>query len=49
LAEDDAFLRVGDVFGDELIADWIDHKMQGEYHAVRNRPHPNEMKLYLGV
>ncbi len=49
LAEDDAFLRVGDVFDDELIADWVDHKMNEEYYAVRNRPHPYEMKLYFGV
>ncbi len=49
LAEDNAFLQVGNVFDDELIAAWIDYKMNEEYYAVRNRPHPYEMKLYFGV
>lgn len=49
LAEDSAFLEAGGVFGDEIIEDWIEHKLVRECYAVRNRPHPYEMKLYSGA
>jgi glutamine synthetase len=49
LGEDSEFLRAGGVFDDEMIADWIEHKLNEEYYAVRNRPHPYEMKLYFDV
>ncbi len=49
LAADNAFLRAGDVFDDEMIEDWIEHKLKEEYYAVRNRPHPFEMQLYFDV
>jgi glutamine synthetase len=49
LAENNAFLQAGGVFDDEMIADWIGHKLQQEYYAVRNRPHPFEMQLYFDV
>jgi glutamine synthetase len=49
LAEDNAFLQAGGVFDDEMIADWIEHKLEHEYYAVRNRPHPFEMQLYFDV
>jgi glutamine synthetase len=49
LAKDNEFLQRGEVFDDELIEDWIEHKTQEEYYAVRNRPHPYEMQLYFDV
>jgi glutamine synthetase len=49
LGEDSEFLQAGGVFDDEMIADWIEHKLNEEYYAVRNRPHPYEMKLYFDV
>jgi glutamine synthetase len=49
LALDNEFLLQGGVFDDEMIDDWIEHKVQAEYYAVRNRPHPYEMKLYFDV
>jgi glutamine synthetase len=49
LADDNAFLQQGGVFDDELIADWIEYKLDHEYYAVRNRPHPFEMQLYFDV
>ena len=49
LAADNAFLQLGGVFDDEMIEDWIEYKLDQEYYAVRNRPHPYEMKLYFDV
>jgi glutamine synthetase len=49
LDNDNAFLQAGGVFDDEMIADWIEFKLQQEYYAVRNRPHPFEMRLYFDV
>jgi glutamine synthetase len=49
LEADNEFLQQGDVFDDEMIADWITYKVEEEYYAVRNRPHPYEMKLYFDV
>jgi glutamine synthetase len=49
LEADSAFLQKGGVFDDEMIEDWIAYKLAEEYYAVRNRPHPYEMKLYFDV
>jgi glutamine synthetase len=49
LERDNDFLLVGGVFDDELIADWIRHKLHAEYYEVRNRPHPYEVALYFDV
>ncbi len=49
LEEDHQFLLAGDVFSDELIEQWIVHKMDADYYQVRNRPHPYEMELYFDV
>ena len=49
LEQDNAFLQKGGVFDDEMIEDWVAHKLAEEYYAVRNRPHPYEMKLYFDV
>lgn len=47
LERDHEFLLAGGVFDEELIADWIRHKLNAEYYAVRNRPHPYEVALYF--
>jgi glutamine synthetase len=49
LIEDHEFLLAGDVFSEELIENWIEHKREVEYYPVRNRPHPYEMSLYFDV
>jgi glutamine synthetase len=49
LADDHDFLLAGDVFSEELIEQWIAHKMDEDYYQVRNRPHPYEMELYFDV
>jgi len=49
LENDHEFLLAGDVFSEEFIMQWVEHKYQTEYHAVRNRPHPYEVMLYFDV
>lgn len=49
LHRDHDFLLAGGVFSIELIERWIAHKLEAEYYAVRNRPHPYEMELYFDV
>ncbi len=49
LAADHEFLLAGEVFTPELIEQWIHVKMENEYYAVRNRPHPYEVSLYFDV
>jgi glutamine synthetase len=49
LKEDHQFLLEGDVFTEDLLEIWIDHKLNKEYNEVRNRPHPYEMNLYYDV
>jgi glutamine synthetase len=49
LAADHAFLLEGDVFSEEMLAQWIAFKREAEYYPVRNRPHPYEMQLYFDV
>jgi glutamine synthetase len=49
LESDHEFLLAGDVFTEEMLRMWIDHKLEHEYLAVRNRPHPFEMGLYFDV
>jgi glutamine synthetase len=49
LKEDHQFLLEGDVFSEDLLEIWIDHKLNKEYNEVRNRPHPYEMNLYYDV
>jgi glutamine synthetase len=46
---DHAFLTEGGVFSEEMLQQWVDYKRQAEYFAVRNRPHPYEMRLYFDV
>ncbi|WP_179405097.1 type I glutamate--ammonia ligase [Burkholderia guangdongensis] len=49
LEDDNAFLRKGDVFSDDLIRTWIDFKRRREVDPVRMRPHPWEFYLYFDV
>jgi len=49
LKEDHQFLLEGNVFTEDLLEIWIDHKLNKEHNEVRNRPHPYEMTLYYDV
>jgi glutamine synthetase len=49
LEADHDFLLVGEVFSEELIAQWVAYKREEEYYPVRNRPHPYEVSLYFDV
>lgn len=49
LKEDHEFLLEGGVFSRDLIDTWVDYKVNREYYAVRNRPHPYEIKLYFDM
>jgi glutamine synthetase len=49
LEDDHAFLLEGEVFSPELIERWIHTKREKESRAVRARPHPYEVMLYLDV
>jgi glutamine synthetase len=47
LEADDAFLRKGDVFTDDVIQTWIDYKRKREIDPIKLRPHPWEFYLYF--
>jgi glutamine synthetase len=49
LEADNAFLKVGGVFTDDLIDTWIRYKRDVEIDAVRLRPHPYEFALYYDI
>ncbi|MBT7071262.1 MAG: type I glutamate--ammonia ligase [Anaerolineae bacterium] len=49
LEKDYEFLLAGNVFSEELIENWVEHKRENEVAPVRNRPHPYEMSLYFDV
>jgi len=49
LEADNAFLKVGDVFTDDLIETWVDFKRINEIDAIRLRPHPYEFNLYYDI
>ena len=46
MEKDHEFLLKGDVFTQDVIDMWLDHKRTKEYDAVRLRPHPYEFFLY---
>ena len=48
LENDNAFLKKGDVFTDDLIASYLDLKWE-EVYAYEHSPHPIEFKLYYSV
>jgi glutamine synthetase len=49
LESDNAYLKEGGVFTDDLIDVWIDYKRTNEVDAVRLRPHPWEFHLYYDI
>jgi glutamine synthetase len=49
LETDNAFLKAGGVFTDDLIETWIGYKREREIDAVRLRPHPWEFMLYYDI
>ncbi|WP_061962272.1 type I glutamate--ammonia ligase [Demequina flava] len=46
LEADHSYLTEGDVFTEDLIAEWIDYKRANEIDPLRFRPHPHEFELY---
>ncbi len=49
LEEDHAFLTAGDVFSEDLIKSFINHKRTEELDPIRLRPHPYEFDLYYNA
>jgi glutamine synthetase len=49
LEADNAFLLKGGVFTEDLIANYIDYKMQNEVYPVQMRPTPHEYQLYYDI
>jgi glutamine synthetase len=49
LKSDNAFLKKGGVFTDDLIDTWINYKMENEVKPMALRPHPYEFHLYYEV
>jgi glutamine synthetase len=49
LEHDNAYLKVGGVFTDDLIQTWLDYKRKNEADAIRLRPHPWEYALYYDI
>ena len=49
LEADSEYLKVGDVFTDDLINTWVEYKRRNEVDPVRLRPHPWEFMLYYDI
>jgi glutamine synthetase len=49
LESDNAFLKAGGVFTDDLIETWVNYKREHEIDPVRLRPHPWEFMLYYDI
>jgi glutamine synthetase len=49
LEADNAFLRKGDVFTEDVIQTWIKYKREREIDTIKLRPHPWEFYLYFDV
>ena len=49
LEDDQAFLKAGGVFTDDLIETWVTYKRETEIDAMRLRPHPWEFALYYDL
>lgn len=49
LEKDQDFLKVGDVFTDDLIQIYLEYKWKREVDPVRLRPHPWEFYLYFDI
>ncbi len=46
LEEDNEFLKIGNIFTDELLQQWIKTKNE-EIHSIGTMPHPFEYKMYF--
>jgi glutamine synthetase len=49
LKRDHEFLLKGDVFTEDVIDTWIEHKVEKELNPVRLRPTPTEFALYFDI
>jgi glutamine synthetase len=49
LKNDNAYLKQGGVFTDDLIDTWIEYKIEKEIKPIQLRPHPYEFHLYYEV
>ena len=49
LEEDYDFLLKGQVFTEDVINVWIQHKRENEIDPIRLRPHPYEFYLYYDI
>ncbi len=49
LKKDHEFLLKGDVFTEDVIETWIEHKIEKELNPVRLRPSPMEFALYFDI
>jgi glutamine synthetase len=49
LENDQAFLKAGGVFTQDLIDTWINYKRVHEVDEIRLRPHPWEFMLYYDI
>ena len=49
LEADNAFLKAGGVFTDDLIDTWVEYKRKNEVDAIRLRPHPYEFSMYYDI
>jgi glutamine synthetase len=49
LERDHEFLLKGDVFTEDVIETWIEHKIEKELNPVRLRPTPTEFALYFDI
>jgi glutamine synthetase len=49
LEANQAFLKAGGVFTDDLVDTWIAYKREAEVDALRLRPHPWEFHLYYDI
>lgn len=48
LEEDNEFLKIGNIFTDELLQQWIKTKNE-EIHSIGTMPHPFEYKMYFNL
>ena len=49
LAEDQDYLKKGDVFTQDAIDMWLEYKTENEVNPVKLRPHPHEFFLYYDI
>jgi len=46
LESDNAFLRKGDVFTDDVVQTWIEYKRKREIDTIKLRPHPGVLPVF---